>query len=376
MIIIIISFFLFVLFLYSSNRNKKTLSTISFILFALILLLTNGQFQGNDYPHYLNFYLGESSMFGTLDIPGGYELEKPYAYFVEIVRFILPRSSYSYILCYSLMWICPLFLLLKKGSNNVALSLFLLCTLLGCSQLLFIIAAQRQMIATVSFLWIYYILEFSDFSKWKKRIFFIVLSLIALLAHSSSYFVLPLLLAIYFIRFPTKKYLYIIIILSFVIGPVVQDYLAPVFYGFMISLGSSDEIARSTEYFINQTYNMGESRYVGLLPSTLMSLIFLYYYDKEELKTYGSKCFISAVILFNFFNYIPLFNRALNALFIFGVILGIPLIKRKQQVMGMKLYILIVAVGLMYTTIKRYNDGANSNGLFPYPYIWENSRVL
>lgn len=376
MIIIIVSFLLFVLFLFSNSRNIKLISKISFALFASILLLTNGQFQGNDYPHYLNFYLGDFSMFGTLDVPGGYELEKPYAYFVKLVRFILPRAPYSYILCYALMWLCPLLLLLKKGSNNVALSLFLLCTLLGCSQLLFIIAAQRQMLATVSFMWIYYILKYSTLSKWGKRISVATLSVIALLSHSSSYFVLPMLIALYYVKFPSKKILYIFTVISFILGPIIQDYLAPLFYGFMISLGSTDEIARSTGYFINETYDLGGSRYVGLLPSTMASLIFLYFYDKEDLKRYGVKCFILGVIFFNFFNYIPLLNRGLNAVFIFGVILGLPLIKQHQQLLRMKLCLLIVALGLMYTTFKRYNEGANTNGLFPYPYIWENNRVL
>ena len=91
MIILLVSIILFSFALVINKNNKKTLSIVSFVLFALILLLTNGQFETNDYPQYINFYLGDSSMYGSLDVNGGYDLEWPYAEFVKIIRAIFPR---------------------------------------------------------------------------------------------------------------------------------------------------------------------------------------------------------------------------------------------------------------------------------------------
>lgn len=372
MIIIIVSLILFLLFLISNNKNKKRIGTISFILFASILLLTNGQFQGNDYPQYLNFYLGKSSMYGDLDIVGGYDLEKPYAYFVKIIRFILPEAPYSYILCYALMWLIPLYVLLKKCSNNIPLSLFLICTVLNCSQLLFMITAQRQMIATVSFIWIYYIIKCTNLKRKSKIILIAALSILALFAHSSSYFVLPLLLGLYFLKIPSKKILYLLVIISFIVGPAAQQYFGTLLNGLIISFGSSEEIARSTSYFIKGMYDFGGMTYLGLLPTTLACLIFIYFYDKEGINNYGTKCFTFAVIFFNIFNSVPLLSRGLNVFFLLGAILGIPYFKNKNSAFRMKLLFLVVAAGLIYSTINQYQVGSNTNGIFPYPYIWDN----
>lgn len=372
MIIILASIILFSFALVINKNNRRTLSLVSFVLFALILLLTNGQFETNDYPQYLNFYLGDPSMYGTLDLKGGYDLEWPYAEFVKIIRAVFPRYAYIYILCYGLMWLIPMYKLLSKGSNNIPLSLFLICTVLNCSQLLFIITAQRQMIATVSFFWIYYIIKYTNIKKKGKILLVVALSILGLLAHSSSYFVLPLLLGLYFLKIPSKKILYLAVIISFIIGPAAQQYFGTLLNGLIISFGSSEEIARSTSYFIKGMYDFGGMTYLGLLPTTLACLIFIYFYDKEGINNYGTKCFTFAVIFFNIFNSVPLISRGLNVFFLLGAILGIPYIKNKNSAFKMKLLFLVVAAGLIYSTINQYQVGSTTNGIFPYPYIWDN----
>ena len=374
MIIILTSILLFLFALVINKNNTKTLSIVSFALFALILLLTNGQFETNDYPQYLNFYLGDPSMYGTLDVKGGYDLEWPYAEFVKIIRAVFPRYAYIYILCYGLMWLIPMYKLLSKGSNNIPLSLFFICTVLNNSQLLFIITAQRQMIATVSVMWAYYFLAYSSFKR--KKIIAALLMLLAVFAHSSSYFVIPLLALLYFIKFPSKKITYIIVAVSFIIGPLVQSYMGPLFSGLVISFGSTDEIERSTHYFIDNVYEFGGAQYVGILPTTLIALLFTYLYDKKMLQSYGSKCLLFAVTFYNLFNSVPLLGRSLNALFLLGVILGVPYIVSRQQRSIFRAVMCVVAAGLMYTTVRNYNLGTDTNGVFPYPYVWENKKAI
>lgn len=374
MIIILVSIILFFFALVINKSNRRTLSLVSFALFASILLLTNGQFEKIDYPHYINFYLGASSMYGSLDVNGGYDLEWPYAEFVKIIRAIFPRYAYIYVLCYGLMWLIPMYKLLSKGSNNIPLSLFLICTVLNNSQLLFIIAAQRQMIATVSIMWAYYFLVYSSFKR--KKIIAALLLLLAIFAHSSSYFVIPLLVLLYFIKLPSKKITYIIVAISFIIGPLVQSYMGPLFSSLIISFGSADEIDRSTHYFIDNVYEFGGARYVGILPTTLIALLFTYLYDKKMLESYGAKCLLFAVTFYNIFNSVPLLGRSLNALFLLGVILGIPYIVSRKQRSVFRAVMCVVAAGLMYTTVRNYNLGTDTNGVFPYPYVWEDKKVL
>lgn len=370
MIIVISVILFFILFLISNERNKKKVTTLSLVIFAIILLATNGQFEYNDYPHYLNLYLGHGySMYGNLDVKNGYDLEMPYAYFVKLVRLILPRMSYSYIFCYALMWFIPLGLLLKKASNNVSLSLFLICSILGCSQLLFIFTAQRQMIANVCIMWAYYVFQFTNYKKKKKTILISFLLIIALLSHSSSYFVIPLLIAIYFLKLLPKKYLIIIMLLTLFLGPTIQSFFQPLFYGLMVSLGSGDEIERSTSYFINETYDVAQRNINSLLPSTAVGISLLLFYSKEELKKYGTKLVVVAIIGYNLFNSVPLINRALMIFIILGLTLGIPqAINNKKK---LKVTFIVVGAMLLYTTVKAYENGGESSRLFPYPYVWE-----
>lgn len=268
------------------------------------------------------------------------------------------------------MWIIPMTLLLKKGSNNIPLSLFLICAILSCSQLLFMMTAQRQMIANVSILWAYYIYQFTDYKRKKKIILISVLLIIALFSHSSSYFVVPLLFGVYFLKLLPKKYIIAIMLLTLFFGPTIQSFFRPIFYGLMISLGSGDEIARSTSYYINETYEAGSGNINSLLPSTAVGIALTLFYTKEELHKFGAKLIVVAVIGYNLFNSVPLINRALMIFIIMGLILGIPeAIRNKKK---MKLVFVFVGAMLVYTTINfGYLRSGESNRLFPYPYIWE-----
>lgn len=93
------------------------------------------------------------------------------------------------------------------------------------------------------------------------------------------------------------------------------------------------------------------------------------FYSKEELKKYGTKLVVVAIIGYNLFNSVPLINRALMIFIILGLTLGIPqAINNKKK---LKLTFVIVGAMLLYTTVKAYENGGESNRLFPYPYVWE-----
>lgn len=368
--IIVISVILFlILFLLSDEKNKKIVSNISFFLFAIILLGTNGRFENMDYSSYLNLYLGHGyTSYGDLDVKDGYDLEMPYAYFCYIIRFLLPRMPYSYILCYGLMWIIPMSLILKKGSNNVPLSLLLICTILNCSQLLFIITAQRQMIANVSILWAFYILTYTNIKvKW-KIVSVIALLVLALFSHSSSYFVLPLIILLYFIRLPKRKYVIFLILLSFLIGPNVQSLLRPLFYGLMIALGSGEEITRSTYYYINDIYEAGSASMAYILPFSLVGACLVYFSSKEEYSKFGTRLVAFSTIALNLLYYIPLMNRSLMIFIILGLMLCIPNAVNNKK--SAKIIMTIIGIMLIVTTINVYIKVHNP--IFPYPYIWDN----
>ena len=138
--------------------------------------------------------------------------------------------------------------------------------------------------------------------------------------------------------------------------------MGPLFSSLIISFGSADVIDRSTHYFIDNVYEFGGARYVGIFPTTLIALLFTYIYDKKTLESYGAKCLLFAVTFYNIFNSVPLLGRSLNALFLLGVILGIPYIVSRKQRSVFRAVMCVVAAGLMYTTVRNYNLGTDTNG--------------
>lgn len=238
------------------------------------------------------------------------------------------------------------------------------------------------MIAKVSIIWVYYVLNFSNLRRNRKYAIVCLLIVLALFAHSTSYFVIPLLTILYFIKNKLSKNILIIMMIiraSLIIGPYVQNFLRPIFVGFLLSLGSSDAIARSTRYFVENIYDIQVANFNALLPFTAVGITILSFYTKEELNKFGAKCIAFAVIAYNLFNSVSLLNRSLMLFIIFGCILGLPqkIQKPSKQV---KLAFSFVALMLFYTIFNAYSQPYNPNSdegnrLFPYPYVWEN-KVL
>ena len=108
-IYLIVDFVLLFLFWSKNKENSKLIFILS--CFALFFLMSahNGNFNPIlDYTNYMNLFLGKYSMYGDLDVKGGYELEYPFYYFDIILRHI-SKTPLMYILRTYITFCAPFF---------------------------------------------------------------------------------------------------------------------------------------------------------------------------------------------------------------------------------------------------------------------------
>ncbi len=353
------------IFCWIYNCHKKGTLFFSCFIFFCLMVAHNGQFNMMcDYTNYMNLFLGKASIYGNINTSSGYDLEMPFYYFLKFLR-IFPIIPFIYILAIGIMFCTPLFFLIKKESNNPPLSLFYLMVLNNASLYLFFFSAHRQMLATVFLLWAYIIYKYAR-SKY-KNIITILFVLLGLFSHSSSYFVIPIALMLYFIKLPTKKYLYIIVAISLILGLFFRNLIAEHFSNFLILFGDNENVARSTHYLFDDVFGDQKTyEFTALPPMALLIIFFIYHYKKMELQQYTVKCWICAFILYLSLSSIPLINRAVLLFFLLGIVGGIPLSIRKLNV---KKQFLVVSLLFLYIAYRAYNRPEYI--LLPYKFFFE-----
>ena len=367
---------LFILALIYNDSNKRTLYWISAAILLFLLGMHNGTGDphgyGYDYPHYLNFSRGKNDMYGSVDSPSTYELEWPYFYFCKFLR-LIGNKDFIYIIGLCLLVNVPFLLYVKKYSTNASLSMLWLFLIQNTQTHLFINTAHRQMVAHAFFMvGIYLVLLYYDKNKkWyldiKKDILIAILFTVAVLGHSSSYFVIVALAGICIMPKVSKEVQMIIVFASMIIGAYLYQTFLGYFTNLMFLLGDVEEISRSTNYLVNDVYDTTNASINALLPQTIMTLGIIYYSTEEELKSFFTKCLFVATICVNIFFSVPLISRSFTTLWILAITGCIPIAFRKNHY-GRIVMVLIVLVQL-YTAYKAYSSP--SFRLLPFKLIWE-----
>lgn len=364
-IYLLIDLLLLYLFYIYRTKNGSIICNFSCLLLFLLLSCHNGIFDLElDYTNYMNLFLGKSSMYGNIDMKNGFDLEMPFYYLDHLLR-IFPREPYVYIISIAVIFCFPLFLVVKRQSNNPALSILLLLVLNNTMIFTFFFSIHRQMMAVVYFLWAY-ICYLSEIKRRRKIILIILFCSLGLLSHSSSYFVLPIALALFFIRMPSKKYLYGIILFALFAGITSSTYIKEQMTNFMFFLGDSEEIQRSTYYLTSGIYDDQVLHLItSLPPMACLILLFVYCYSEEELQSYSVKCWIAAFVIFLSLSSIPLINRALLLFFLIGLSGAIPKNIEKKSVKNIFFMALVL---LVYIAFRSYSQPHYL--MLPYNFIW------
>lgn len=367
---------LFILALNYNERNKRLFYWISALILLFLLGMHNGTGDphgyGYDYPHYLNFFRGKNDMYGSVDSPSTYVLEWPYFYFCKFLR-LIGNYDFIYIIGLCLIVNVPFLLYVKKYSNNASLSILWLFLIQNTQTHLFINTAHRQMIAHAFFMMgIFAIMSFYEKNeKWfldiKKDILIALCLIIAVLGHSSSYFVIVALLVCYFLPQISKKKQIFVVFASMIVGAFMYNVFLGYFTNLMFLLGDVEEISRSTHYLVDDVYDTANASINALLPQTLMTIGVIYCCTEIELKSIFVKCLLLATISVNIFYSVPLISRSFTTLWILAITGCIPIAFRNTT--KGKVILSIIVLAQLYTAYKAY--ASPSFRLLPFKFIWE-----
>ena len=364
---IFIELFLMGIFFLVQDKYHPRYLNFSFIIFLLLLTCHNGVFSDIcDYQDYVAFFMGVSSKYGSLNIDGGYELEWPYAIYCKILG-VIGTYKYLYIISTAFLSLMPLYMLCRKRCADTAFFLFLLLTMLNTSIYSAFFGAHRQMLATVFLLFAYYIINYVEFTV-KSIVLFIVLLFLGLSSHSSSFFVVPLAIISYFVKLPSKPYIYFMIIGSFIIGLISPLIFYEYIQNLMLLLSPFDEVDRSTHYIIDSVYEININRFSYFLPINFFAIACFYFYDKKELNSYSSRILLMVVIIFNLFNAIPLINRSLLFFWIIVFSQGLPL-SINIDIRAKRVFAILGIILIIYVTRFVYSNP--DYHLLPYRFFWE-----
>ena len=367
--------FLFVMVLLYNNRNSKQLFVVSTIILITLLGLHDGtgdpKGYGYDYPDYLNFFKGAPSVYGSVDSPHTYELEWPYYYFCKILR-LFGKWDFLYIISLCLVVQIPFIIMVKKYSKNVVLSILWLFLIQKTLIHLFVMTAHRQMIAHAFFMTAMLLYLSLDKSLvWKKNIktygAIIGCLIVAVLGHSSSYFVLPVLIALILLPQISKRNQIIVVSTSFIVGVFLYELFLNQFTQLMFLLGDIEEIQRSTHYLVDDVYDTNKASLYALLPQTIMTLSVVYFSNKDELNTIFTKCLVWATVLVNIFFSVPLISRSLTTLWIIAIAGCIPIAFRNNR--EARLVMTIVIIMQIFIAYRQYIQP--SFRMLPFHFIWE-----
>ena len=366
---------LFTMVLLYNNRNTKQFFIVSTIILITLLGLHDGTGDpygyGYDYPDYLKFFNGAPSMYGSVDSPQTYELEWPYFYFCKILRF-LGNWDFIYIISLCLLVQIPFLIMVKRYSKNIPLSILWIFIIQNTQVHLFIMTAHRQMVAHAFFMiafLLFLTIDRSLPSKTNKSKYIIIIAclVIAVLGHSSSYFVLPIMIALILLPEISKRNQLIVVSVSLIVGVFLYETFLNQFTELMFLLGDIEEIQRSTHYLVDDVYDTNKASLNALLPQTLMTLSVVYFSNKEELNSIFTKCLVWATVLVNLFFSVPLISRSLTTFWIIAIAGCIPIAFRNNKKARMVMTVLMMMQ--IYLAYKAYI--LPSFRMLPFHFIWE-----
>ena len=355
---------LFLTFNQITRTRKKYFIICCILLFIINGLHFGGWYIANDYGSYRDFFLGKSSQYGGMNIKGDYDLELPYLYYCKFLRFF-GRSDFTYIAGTCLMFGIPFMWLTWKKSINPPMTLFLLLTFFVGQTYLFYLCAHRQMVATAFIIWSFIIYE----SQLKfKNILALACLAIGLIGHSTSYFIIPVLLLVYFLKIEFSKKFYIVVcLISMVLGAVAYKLFAGYITAIFISIADIEETARTTYYLANDVYGYGEMPYKRILLMTFTICGMLYYETKEEANSFYMKLLVISAVVYNLLNTVPLVNRMLTAFVLFGIAGGIPSAFKRRASNCRWGMLAVLLINWIFTIRYYFKDGFQ----YPFHFIWE-----
>lgn len=388
----------------ANGSNKRQFFYVSGGLLLILTCLHNGQGDSNgygyDFPEYLAFFKGEGdSMYASIESDSGYDLEWPYYVYCKLLGLFF-QYDFIYIMGIGLTIGIPFLYLVRKYSNNPALSIFLLLTILNTQTYLFFLSVHRQMLAN-TFIFLAYIVIESDMQR--KKAIALLLLFLALSSHSSSFIIVPFLLVLWYLKIKIRKsYALIILGVTFLAGLFINRLLSDEFRALFFLMENSESLERSVHYIVDDVYEEGNTSFNILFPLTAITSFMVCFAKEEELRSFSMKCMLFTTSMYNLLCMIPLIDRGLTIFVLLGIVGAVPIsgpitieddensdapdelelltndnnaeekvineVEEKNFIL-VKVGLFIILIMQIYLANKAYNNP--SFRLLPFEFIWE-----
>lgn len=296
------------------------------------------------------------------------EREIGYVLFCEIIR-LFGSGPFIYIFCTSCISIIPFFLLVQR--HSIVRSFSLLYLFIFSVLIIDLETNIRQNIGTGFLLTSILLFENEDLSKVKKIVFGTLFLIWGSLCHTSLYFICPLLLIIYALKF-NKTHSLVLILVCFIIGGLTNEYATAFFQWFTFRIDGVEGLERLVQYsndgglgdFTNASFS------ISYILSALWSLVVVYSCNKDEI----NNIYIKSLIVFAMLHCIGGSSDLMYRLFYTIQLLSIiyipgRLLKDKLSLSFILLYSIIILQAFWRTCLTPSMQNQDAC-MFPYTFIF------
>lgn len=367
----ILNYFILLIFayLYWKKPDPKLVKWAFFLEFVFIAF--RAPVVGADTWNYVRYLDGERNFYNYDPRP----LEAGFVIYRQVLlafhpnRFVVMLVN-SFLSCY------PLYLVIKKYSNNVPLTLAML-SIFGFYVVYF--CGLRQILGfAILLMGVIYVLE----EKKKKWLVFVLCAAIGYSFHTTIVVYAAIFLVAYFMRFKSRTILISSVIISAVFGIVLQSFNVMDAFNFFLSMNFE-----ATERIENYMQDNGEiNEITSIFKSLRPTIIAVFIYslmDKEKINHWFSVIYALGIIIGNLFISVPMIIRLTGCFTIFGVvafswILGNDYLasfkQRKMRNLAFLIFLLYFSQMYVKDNLNSAIDLTAAGRMHPYQFIWEDYK--
>ncbi|MDM8310362.1 EpsG family protein [Phocaeicola barnesiae] len=355
-------------FLYWKTPKSKYIKWAFIIQFIFIAF--RAPVVGADTWNYIRYMTGERNFYNYDPRP----LEIGFVLYRDLLL-NLKGSRFVYMVINTIIICFPLYYIFKNYSKNVPLSM----AMLSVFQLYATwFCALRQLIGlSILYCCLLYVINKTKY-KW---IIAIIGTALAYTFHTSTILYASIFFCTYCIHIKNRKIILLIIILSALIGIVLQSLNILQIFNLILGI-QFDAIERIDLYLQNENLNDISSLSISLR-LTLISLFIFLFMDKVKLDHWFSKIFLVGVIISNLFITVPMIHRITMGMMIFGPVVFTWIFSNAYYTnkKTMKWINILMIIFFIYFTrsiiINNLNstiDPYSSERMHPYYFIWEDYK--
>lgn len=357
---------LFWAYLYWKKPNPKLVKWA--FLLEFIFIAFRAPVVGADTWNYVRFLDGERSFYNYDPRP----LEEGFVIYKQILLSLHP-NRFVVMLVNSFLSCYPLYLMVKKYSTNVPLTLALL-SIFNFYHVYF--CGLRQILGfAILLMGLLYVLE----DRKKKWLVYALSAILGYYFHTSIILYAVVFFAAYFFRFKSRIILISSVLLSALLGIILQSFNVMDAFNFFLSMNV--EATERIEGYMQESEDVNEIGSILITLRPTIIAVFIYaLIDKEKLNHWFSVIYALGIIVGNLFISVPMIIRLTGCFTIFGVVIFSWIFGRKyamsfrhRRITNYAIVILMLYFSQMYykNNLNSVIDLTSSDRMHPYQFIWE-----